>query len=222
MGCGDPIEDNRRIALEVSVVDSLGMALQNIAINVAIEYSDGIVPFAPAPSLENIIGVGETNNQGKARIISLKPADYVDDIAVLVNTEDRFGNENANNVYNAVAILFDSIPDDEMFLPEIVLKNRSVLDFKAVNITGSEDTLRFRLEYKRGFRTFTILGEETTRPGTYTDQLTPRNPERQLDIETLEGTTATLFFERINNGIIDAQTVFISINEERTSYALEY
>lgn len=222
LSCGDPIEDNRRIAFEVKVADQNNQALSDIDVNVTL-FRRGSSPIIFSfSSFEGIIGLGKTNDIGEARITSLKPNLGSDKINIIINGDDNFESTAINNDYGIVLYELEVVNDFETFLPDVTLRRNATLDFRINNSLLSQDTLSYTLEYSNRIQRFQFPeGEEITT--TITDDiLFPDSENVSIDINTLESTSAIFSYQLRNNGVITTDTIEIPINQNTVNYVFEF
>lgn len=225
--CGNPIEPNRRIAFEVTVEDSSGNGLSGIDTNIGM-YS---TPFLfLRERFLGLTGVGATDDQGNARIISLKPQRTgTDVVALLINADDP-NNDVVNPDYGSVILRVDTVENNQLSFPSITLRRIAELTITAVNTSATTDELVIRVDVENRDQLFSF-------PDDMDEDLTSSNVlsiTRSIDatqgiegfsstLRTLQNTTGIFtYFFRNENSETAPITIEIPINESITTYVFEY
>ncbi len=221
LSCGDPIEDNRRIAFEVKVADENNQPLSDIDVNVAIFRRGASAIIFSVSSFEGIIGLGKTNTIGEARITSLRPSLNNDKINVIINGDNDFESTSINNDYGIVLYELERANDFEIFLPDVTLRKNATLNF-SIDHTSSLDTLSYSLEYSTRIQKFQFPEGEEMTTTVIEDIVFPDSENASILLNTLESTSAIFSYQLRNNGVIASDTIEIPVNQNTVNYVFEF
>lgn len=219
---GDPILNNKRIALNVGVLDAAG-ALEDIEVNVQI-FRRGSVSFVlpGASSFRGIIGTGVTDETGNVRVISFAPGN-VDSIAVIINGNGSGEDTGFNSTLNTVCTVLSSLPSDDVDLPTVTLSKLANLDIRVENTSATMDTLSFQLGYENPKQFVDSEGDlEELNDIEIVKTQTIEDPRFEITTESLQGKTLTFTYELRNEVLLESDTVEIPIDTQNIIYVFEY
>jgi len=222
-GCSDPIENNSRVAFELNVVNGDDQPLQDVEVSASFFNRTSVFFVIPIlAGFEGIVGVGSTNDLGELSLISLEPQPIVEQIAVLVNSNERLGGNPINEDYGVVIYQLDSLTERTTVLPTTILRRRARLELEIIDNPLLDGTLDFTLTYATPTQQFQItsgeeLTEETIRFNDQQDSI------ELLGRDTLQNTIATFSYTITSaTGTIETSTIEIPINEETVEYVFEF
>lgn len=224
--CTNPIEANRRIALDILVIDQNQNGIEGIEVNAGM-YSDGILQ---EEQFVGLTGVGETNEAGNARIISLKPIRTGTDVlALLVNTE----NPNLGGIaetYGTTTIRLDILEDFEIIFPNIVLGQKANVTVNIINASGTSDEFIYTLDVVQSNQIFSFPEQDINDPSSFAKISGSRNlilsegeSDTSLTLPTLQGSVGFFtYFFRNASGETEPVTTEVLINEANFLYEFNY
>lgn len=222
LSCSDPIENNSRIAFELKVIDDSNQPIADIAVNASVyRGSAGIAFFPVIPSFDGILGVGSTNNQGTLTLISLEPDQTIDQIGVLINSDEQFSGSSLNEDYGVVIYQLDSLLMKTTILPDVVLKRSASLEIEIIDVPTMDGTLDYTITYATRVQQFQIPNGEESVSGTI-EGSGISNPGTPITLETLQNTIAIFSYELTTSGETETNTIEIPINQETVQYAFEF
>jgi len=100
--------------------------------------------------------VGSTDNQGEATLISLAPNQELNQIGVLINSNEQFEGTPINEEYGVVIYLLDSTVDvnELVILPETVLKRNATLEIEIIDSPDVEGSLEYAITFPTRIQQF--------------------------------------------------------------------
>lgn len=224
LSCSE-IEDNSRIAFQLKVVDDANQPIPDIAINSYAFRETVSIPFIILfEGFEGILGVGNTDDQGEVTLVSLEPNRELNQVGVMINTNEQFEGTPINEEYGVVIYQLDSIVDvnELIILPNTILRRNAVLEIEIIDNPSLEGELAYTITYPTRVQQFQFPeGESFTNRTTggagipdFSDVLT---------FETLQNTTAIFEYTITSNtGDVMSNTVEIPINQETVQYVFEF
>lgn len=221
VGCSDPIENNSRIAFELKVTDDTNQPIPDIDVNASVYRRTATIFIPIIPSFEGVLGVGSTDNQGGATIISLEPDQTIDQIGVLINSDEQLAGTPLNEDYGVVIYQLDSIVARTTVLPDVVLKRSATLEIEIIDSPTLEGDLEYTITYPTRVQQFQFPSGEESVSNTLTDSGIPGSSD-VLTFETLQNTTALFTYLITINGMAETNTIEIPINQETVQYAFEF
>jgi hypothetical protein len=223
LSCSDPIENNSRIAFELRVIDDSNQPISDIAVNASVyRGAAGIVFFPIIPSFDGILGVGNTNNQGALTLISLEPDRTIDQIGILINSDEQFSGGSLNEDYGVVIYQLDSLLTRTTVLPDVVLKRSASLEITITDVPTIDGTLEYTITYATRLQQFQFPNGEESVSGTIEESGATNPPGTPITLETLQNTVAIFSYELTTGGETETNTIEIPINQEIVQYALEF
>lgn len=219
--CSDPIENNSRIAFELKVTDDTNQPIPDIGVNASVYRRTATIFIPIIPSFEGVLGVGSTDSQGGATIISLEPDQTIDQIGILINSDEQLDGTPLNEDYGVVIYQLDSIVTRTTVLPDVVLKKSATLEIEIIDSPTLEGDLEYTVTYPTRVQQFQFPSGEESISNMLTDSGTPGSSD-VLTFETLQNTTALFTYFITLNGITETNTIEIPINQETVQYAFEF
>jgi hypothetical protein len=221
----DPIENNSRIAFELKITDGDSQLLSGIDVNVSLrDTSTGVPGFILPPFIgfEALIGVGSTDTQGEVSLISLEPDLFSNEIVVVINGDEQFGESSVNQEYGIVIYQLDSIVNRTTILPDTALKRSATLEVNIIDVPNIEGNLDYSVTYATRIQQFRFPSGEESISKTTEGFGVPQSPEG-LTFETLQNTTALFSYTiTLDSGAVESNTIEIPINQETVQYAFEF
>lgn len=217
---GDPILNNKRIAINVDVLDASG-AVEGIEVNVEIFRRGSVSTIFPGvSSFRGVIGTGITDETGNVRVLSFAPGN-VDSVAVIVNGDgDDIG---VNSNYNTVFTVLSSLLSDDVNLPAVTLSELANFNIRVENSSGTTDTLSFQLDYENPIQFVDSDGDlEELNNIEISETQTIEDPRFEITAESLQGTTLTFTYELRNEMLVESNIVEIPIDTQNITYVFEY
>ena len=220
----DPIENNSRIAFELKITDQESQPLSDIDVNASLSNTSTSVAFFIFPSFEGfeaLIGVGSTDTQGEVSLISLEPDLLLNEIAVVINGDEEFGESSVNQDYGIVVYHLDSIANRTTILPDTVLKRNATLEVEIIDVPDIEGSLDYTITYATRIQQFRFPSGEESISEIIEGSGVPATGTFTFD--TLQNTTATFtYFLTFSTGVVETNTIEIPINQETVQYAFEF
>ncbi|GGG21304.1 hypothetical protein GCM10011344_22610 [Dokdonia pacifica] len=221
VSCSDPIQNNSRISFDFKVINESNQPISDIGVS-ASALRSGVSIFIPIiPSFEGVLGVGTTDNQGEANLISLSPDETISRIGVLINSEEQSAETPLNEDYGVVIYQLDSIITRNTVLPDVVLKRSATLEIEIIDTPTLEGTLSYAITYPARVQKFQIPSGEEAISETIEGSGILESSEI-LVLETLQNTTALFTYFITSNGVTESDTIEIPINQETVQYAFEF
>ncbi len=221
----DSIENNSRIAFELKVTDEENQPLSDIDVNASLRDTSTGVAFFIFPSFEGfeaLIGVGSTDTQGEVSLISLNPELSLNEIAVVINGDEQFGESSVNQEYGIVIYQLDSIASRTTILPNTTLKRSATLEVEIVDVPEIEGSLDYSITYATRIQQFRFPSGEESISNTIQESGLPA-PTGIITLETLQNTTAIFAYSlTLSSGAVESNTIEIPINQETAQYAFEF
>ncbi|MEP0263330.1 hypothetical protein [Dokdonia sp.] len=223
LSCSDPIENNSRIAFELKVIDDANQPISDIVVNASVHRgAAGIIFFPVIPSFDGILGVGSTNDQGTLTLISLEPDQTVDQIGVLINSDEQFSGNSLNEDYGVVIYQLDSLLTKTTILPDVVLKRSASLEIAITDVPTMDGTLEYTITYATRLQQFQFPNGEESVINTIEGSGALNSSGMPITLETLQNTTAIFSYELTTGGETETNTIEIPINQETVQYAFEF
>jgi len=168
------------------------------------------------------IGVGNTDTQGDVSLISLEPDLFLNEIAVVINGDEQFGESSINQEYGVVIYLLDSIANRTTILPDTVLKRSATLEVEIIDVPDIEGTLDYTINYPTRIQQFRFPSGEEAVSEVVQGSGVPA-PTGRLTFDTLQNTIATFTYTITSStGAIETNTIEIPMNQETVQYAFEF
>ena len=219
------IENNSRIAFELKVTDDSNQPIPDINTNVSIFRKTNFIPFVLyIQGFKGVSGVGSTNSQGNSTLISLTPDESIDEIGVLVNSDQQFAGTPSNEDYGVVIYQLESIEDKSRIiaLPDKVLKRTATLEIEIIDSPSQEGDLAYTITYPTRIQRFQFPEGESETTETIQGTGVPSS-SGVLRFNTLQNTIALFNYTITSDiGVVESDTIEIPINQETVAYEFEF
>ena len=224
LSCNE-LENNSRIAFDIKVIDDANQPIPDIDLNSYAFRESVFIPFILLfEGFEGILGVGSTDDQGEATLISLAPNQELNQIGVLINSNEQSEGTPINEEYGIVIYLLDSTVDvDELvILPEIVLKRSATLEIEIIDAPDVEGNLEYAITFPTRIQQFQFPEGESFTSDTVNGVGIPSSSIIET-FETLQNTIALFSYTiTLDSGVVESNTIEIPINQDVVQYAFEF
>lgn len=203
--CGEPfkLEDDVRIQVSGQVVDATGNPISGILV-----YSE---------VMENTLGSGFTNDEGKFNFTSLQSHDS--GLVIHVNPD--------NYHYTSIYYIDKGGPrkKNTYTLGKLVLQKNAVLHFEIKKTSSVKDTLHWALAYparncKYSYENDILLYSSCHERNYSSGTESPGHENFNYDFETVMGGAPVIFEYQIDDQ--PEKTISIPITKQKQTYVFEY
>ena len=221
------LEDNSRIAFQLKVVDDANQPIPDIAVNSYAFRETAFIPFIIVfQGFEGVLGVGNTDDQGEATLISLEPSQERTQIAVVINTNtnEQFEITPINEEYGVVVYQLDSIVDfnELVILPNTILRRNAVLEIEIIDNPNLDGELAYTITYPTRVQQFQFPEGESFTSNTI-NGVGVSDFSEAFTLETLQSSTAMFEYTiTSSNGTVVSDIIEIPINQETVQYVFEF